>query len=241
LLSILKNAARSVLLTIGWDLTTNLRYDRLTRKIIMQLVRPGMACVDVGCHKGEILDLLLAANPLGPHWGFEPIPDFRKELETKYQGRASIMPQALSTETGETEFHYVKNAPAYSGIKRRTYATSQPDISLISVPTARLDELLVNEKIGFVKIDVEGAELQVLLGAESLIARCRPYVLFEFGLGASDHYGTRPEDLFDYFDRKEMGIWTLQAFVVKEPPMSLSSFTDCYLSNSEYYFLAGPK
>jgi hypothetical protein len=47
------------------------------------------------------------------------------------------------------------------------------------------------------KVDVEGAELQVFKGTVQTIKRSRPLIVFEHGLGAADYCGTAPEILYD--------------------------------------------
>ena len=56
--------------------------------------------------------------------------------------------------------------------------------------------------IDFIKIDVEGAEFLVLSGAKNILLKSKPVVVFEYGLGASDFYGTDPEMMFGYFNEK---------------------------------------
>ena len=48
-------------------------YDALTREIIRRELKPDSTCVDVGCHSGEILDMMLEAAPRGEFYCFEPI------------------------------------------------------------------------------------------------------------------------------------------------------------------------
>ncbi len=47
-----------------------------------------------------------------------------------------------------------------------------------------------------IKIDVEGAEREVLEGAIETIVRYKPTVVFEHGKGAAPHYATGPRDVY---------------------------------------------
>ena len=51
--------------------------------------------------------------------------------------------------------------------------------SLFKVRAEKLDNLIKNENIGFIKIDVEGHEKNVLVGAEKIIKKCKPNLLVE--------------------------------------------------------------
>ncbi len=64
-------------------------------------------------------------------------------------------------------------------------------------------------------------------------------MLFEFGKGASDFYDTKPEDFYNYFT-KDIGLkkYTLDAFLCKSPPLTISNFESLFNSNKEYYFVA---
>jgi hypothetical protein len=64
------------------------------------------------------------------------------------------------------------------------------------VNTQRLDSALPDDYVpSFLKIDVEGAELQVLQGALETLRRHRPIIWFEHGTGGAEHYGTKPADV----------------------------------------------
>lgn len=237
----LKDIARKTLNFLHLDLTKNLEYDRLTKKIIKEVVSTNSNCIDVGCHKGEILDEIISSAPNAYHFAFEPIPLFFENLKTKYNNYNNItfLPFALADKNGTASFNYVKNAPAYSGLNKREYAQKQPDIQEINVEIKRLDDLIPeNVKIDFIKIDVEGAELGVLMGAKRIIEDNKPVIIFESGIGASDYYGTSPENVFDFFDKEvKMKVTLLKGFLDRKS-LSRQEYIDVYNRREEYSFVA---
>lgn len=236
-----KAIVRETLMFLHLDITLNLKYDRLTKVIMKSRLKPDSNCVDVGCHKGEILEMMLKFAPNGKHFAFEPIPQLLNELKSKFDGKATIYQYALSDSKGggKTTFNLVKNAPAYSGIKQRHYDIDNPEIEVITVDLSTMDEVLENQKIDFIKIDVEGGEFGVLKGARNLLKANMPTILFECGKGASDYYGTKPADIFRYLTQ-EIGlrIFTLQDFIKGQKSLSESEFVQCFDTIKEYYYVA---
>ena len=235
-----KNLIRSTLNFLYLDLTKNLEYDRLTSKIMGGAIKNDSNCIDIGCHKGEILDIMLKNSPDGIHYGFEPLPYLYNELKNKYKDKATILPYALSDKSGQSTFQYVKNAPAYSGIKKRRYDIDNPEIEEIEVEIKKLDETIpIDLKIDFIKIDVEGAEYGVLKGGEKLLKKHKPVIVFEFGLGASDYYETTPNDIFNFLT-SDIGlqIFLLKSYLNSSKPLTLQEFTASFQTNKEYYFIA---
>jgi len=237
---IFKEIIRKSLVFLHLDLTKNLKYDRLTTLIMRKELKIDSNCIDVGCHKGEILDLMFKFSPKGSHYAFEPIPYLYNDLATRFKNRAEIYSCALSDTKGNTTFHLVKNAPAYSGIKKRRYDISNPEIEEINVELRTLDSIIPKgNKIDLIKIDVEGGEFGVLKGAKELIKRDKPIIIFECGMGASDFYGTDPKDLFDYINKEfGMSIFTLSDFSADRKSMTIDDFAEYFENNKEYYFVA---
>lgn len=222
---------------MGLDLTKNLKYDRLTKQVIKKGVTNDSVCVDVGCHKGEIFDLFIKQSPTKKHFGFEPIPSFYNQLKEKYS-KHHIFNYALSDDEGETEFQYVKNAPAYSGIKNRKYAIDNPEIETIKVPLRRLDDV-IKSKVDFIKIDVEGGELNVLKGSKNLILKHKPIIIFECGLGASDYYNVTPQEIFHFIsDDLTLKVSLLDRWLKNKESLTKDEFINLYNLNKEYYFIA---
>ncbi len=224
------------------DISQNLRYDRMTERIMRRLISRGSNCIDVGCHKGEILEQMLTLAPDGQHYAFEPIPGFYKELVKRFGDEVKVFPYALSSAEGEVNFRHVKNAPAYSGIKERKYDVAKPDVEIIAVKAKRLDDIVPeHHDIAFIKIDVEGGEFDVMKGAQQLLRRCRPAIVFECGLGASEYYKTDPSDLYAFLKGiPGYQLYTLKSFCNGSTPLSEKEFSDHYINNTEYYFIASP-
>lgn len=238
----LKETIKQILALLHIDITKNMKYDRQTRSIIKKAVDHTSNCLDVGCHKGEILDLFLKYAPRGKHYGFEPIPVLYTQLKKTYSGKAEILPYALSEEPGEAVFNYVKNAPAYSGLKQRKYDVEKPEIEEVKVKLEKLDNIIPKtQSIRLIKIDVEGAELGVLKGGKDTICRNKPFIIFEFGLGASDYYGNTPEQMYGFLVGEcGLKMSLLKSWLNNKEPLSLEQLKEVYSKNTEYYFIAHP-
>ncbi len=239
-MSIFKTLLRESFITLRLDVTKNIKYDRLTRKILKKLLRQNDNCIDIGCHHGEILDLIIKYAPRGNHYAFEPIPHLFTKLGAKYKERTTVFPYALSDTAGKTTFNHVRNAPAYSGIKKRRYDIANPEIEEIVVEMKCLDDVISkDERIHFIKIDVEGNEFGVLKGAKNLLKKEKPVILFECGKGASDYYGTKPSDIYTFLTGDiGLNIFTLSAFLKKGKALSSGDFDNFFNTNKEYYFVA---
>jgi len=237
----MKSIVKKLLSGMGIFITRNQRYDYLTEQIFAKILQENSNCVDIGCHKGEVLKQMLRYSPKGNHYAFEPIPSlFETYLKNQFPENCHLYNLGLSERESEKTFNFVVSNPAYSGFEKRSYK-GEEKIELITVQTARLDQILPESyNPDLIKIDVEGAELEVLKGSEKILARCKPVILFEHGKGASDIYGTSPEDIFDLLCSKhEFRIFTLESFLKNNDSLDLSKFKALYESGQEYYFVAG--
>ncbi len=239
----IKQLLKAILKRLPFDFTQNQRYDTQTKKILQRHCKPDSNCIDIGCHKGEVLDWILSVAPRGRHWGFEPLPDLFGELCQKYASRTNctFSNVALSDHAGTATFNYVISNPAYSGLQKRKYDKPDERDTTIDVQTNCLDALLPEQlHIDFIKIDVEGGELQVLRGAQATLLRCRPIVVFEHGLGAADCYGTQPKDIWAVFANCGMSVSLMERWLQGAPALTLQAFEEEFYSARNYYFIAYP-
>lgn len=222
--------------------TRNQQYDKQTLKIIQKVCQPGSNCIDIGAHKGEVLDQMLKYAPGGTHYAFEPIPDLYEQLKKKYSGtRCVISPIALSNKKGTSSFNYVISNPSYSGLVKRKYDREGEKDTQIEVHTDLLDEVLpAGYKPTLVKIDVEGGELLVMEGARKTLEQYKPVIIFEHGLGASDFYGSTPEKVFSLLSDCGLKVSRMIDWLNGKSPLGKEQFCDIYRRNSDYYFIAHP-
>lgn len=223
-------------------LTKNEHYDRLTQQIIQEVCQSNSNCIDIGAHEGRILDMILAAAPNGKHHAFEPIPALYEQLKKEFGTRAMIHSEALSNQTGPSNFNLVLSNPALSGIKKRPYWKSEIDSS-IQVKTDCLDHIIdTSTKIDLIKMDVEGAELWVIEGALATIERCQPFLLFECGKMGGEAYHFSAKDAFDLLVlRLKYRIFTLDAWLKKANSLGWEDFQTHFEQGTEFFFFAAPK
>lgn len=216
-------------------------YDKQTVAVMKRSLSRGSNCVDVGCHSGQILKEILRFAPAGTHYAFEPIQELYRGLVERYPG-VNVFDLGLSDTVGKTSFQYVTDAPAYSGFRRREYDRPRVSIEEIEVKTDLLDNIIAEDfPVHFIKIDVEGAELQVLRGAIDTIRRNKPIIVFEHGLGGADFYGTTPEEVYDLLSAQcGLCLSLMESWLRNEEPLSREEFADQFYQHINYYFIAHP-
>lgn len=233
-------ALKSLLKKLPVPLSKNHGYDLLTKKIIRRHCSATSNCIDAGAHKGEVLDWFLKYAPEGRHFAFEPVPDLFQALQKKYAGRnCQVYDIALSDTKAMAPFNYVISNPAYSGLKKRKYDRKKESDTVIQVSTDTLDHLIpAAMPIHFIKIDVEGGEMDVLKGAVRILSDYHPVVVFEFGMGGSDLYGTTPDKMFSFFEGFNYQLFLLNDFIRKRSPLGLEDFSNEFYHKRNYYFVA---
>lgn len=236
----LKDTIRKILFDFNIPATTNLRNDILLKKILKQSLSKNDNAIDIGAHKGEILELFLKYAPQGKHFAIEPIPFFYNKLKNKFP-EVTVFPYAVGNKTETTEFYWIKDKPAYSGLNKRKFSEQNSEIQPLMIDVKKLDDIIPKEiKIKFIKIDVEGAELQALEGSKNIIQKDKPLIAFEFGLGGSDFYSTTATDMFNFFTMLQYQLFDFESFLNQSPPYSQSLFKKTYQDNIIYNFLAIP-
>lgn len=146
--------------------------------IVPYLASSDKVSIDIGANKGVYTYALLKCS--AQVHAFEPNPKLFRVLESWSNGHAALHPVALSDSSGQAELLVPKSKRGYSnqgGSLSRVKVGDQP-CGVVTVETIRLDDLGLTN-VGFMKVDVEGFETQVLRGGERLLRQQRPNLLVE--------------------------------------------------------------
>jgi FkbM family methyltransferase len=175
------------------------RDDAAIQDLLRRTLAPDSVCVDVGSNTGRILGMMVETAPRARHIAVEALPHLAAALTQKFP-HVTVHGVALSDKPGTETFQHVVGLPGWSGF----HTPSDPlppgkHLEEIRVTVKTLDEIVPKSTVvRLIKIDVEGAELQVLRGAIETIRRCRPTIVFEYGEGHSRTFGTTPDVIYDY-------------------------------------------
>ena len=149
---------------------------------------------DVGANKGQYLSMMLQqiSSKYQPDIHcFEPQQKAFEKLKevAKNQNHITLNNFALGSSKGEIDLYNDNAESEYGSLYPADYF--QHDIKLSNKERIRIDTLdnycqeRNIEKIDFLKIDVEGHEVEVLKGAENYIASGKvDFIQFEFGLAS---------------------------------------------------------
>ena len=199
-------------------------------------------CVDVGCHKGKFLDAMRRAAPNGRFFAFEPSPYLYDLLKSKYRAdaRVRVFNYALSSSDGEATFYVNERDMGLSGLSARRERLGEDPLTKVGAVLRTLDGVLGDQRVDLIKIDVEGAEYDVLQGARAILARFRPRILFEFGRGGAEYFGVDADAMFQFLDRAGYNVFTMEN-VTPGGALTIEAFRDCFERNTHYNFVAAPR
>lgn len=199
------------------------RDNAYVRALLKSMLKRDSVCIDVGAHQGFFLGQFLEFAPMGQHLAFEPIPKLASELKHKFPS-VKVYENALSDYEGQTTFQYVPEFAGWSGLRRQSYPRATHPQS-IQVTLRRLDHVVEDHAtIAFIKIDVEGAELEVLRGAAGVLRRQRPVVYFECAKIHHINYETTPKMVHECLTGCGMGLF----LVDRTGPLTIEAFTEIY-------------
>jgi FkbM family methyltransferase len=174
------------------------------QEFIRPYLKPGSIAIDVGAHIGNFtVPMARALGPTGAVISFEPFPVVFDCLEANVRkaaneeidfARVVRIQKAVGVTNGKTKLYCNPSNIAGASLLGNLFG----DENGIPVEVVTLDSLPLDKHVSFIKIDVEGGELDVLKGAEKLLLKQHPALFIETQPSAFVAAGISEEDFFNY-------------------------------------------
>jgi FkbM family methyltransferase len=158
------------------------RDQRAEFKVIAAHLRGGDIACDIGANKGSYVYWLSRCVGHGRVVAFEPQPDLARRLSDVCRAvgldNVTVEAKAVDLHAGRQELYIPTGHQPGASLRRA--AVEDGSFTTLSVPLVSLDEYFgPADRIALLKIDVEGAELGVLRGAERILRQHAPLLVFE--------------------------------------------------------------
>jgi FkbM family methyltransferase len=183
--------------------------DTYVKDAIDKYVTPDSVCVDVGANLGYV-SLYLAAR-CKRVYSFEPQPVVFLQLCANLflNQRLNVTPYNMGLHSHTTFLDFANYQSGWVGTSdysdynniRSIGSISLTDTPHGTIPANRLDQM-INTKVDFIKIDAQGADIDVLIGAQDLVAAYHPIIIFEYEDDLSRvNYGRNMEDVYSFVSK----------------------------------------
>lgn len=185
-------------------------FDYHAAEMLARCIEPGDTCFDVGANSGQMSCLMArCAGKSGRVVAFEPHPEVHEDLVKnvalwRNSAYAEIQTEkiALSSEDGTAELKI--KADFWENRGRSSLQAGNPSESTVQVTTQKLDTYCENTpKIGVMKVDVEGHELAVFQGANSML---QSHAIRDIVFESNDEYPTEVTHFLEKLGYKIFGI-----------------------------------
>lgn len=157
--------------------------DPAEMRFMCERLRPGDLAVDVGCFKAAYTYWMRrCVGATGSVAAFEPQPEqvayIRKMIAGMKWRNVTVEAKGVSNAVGELELLRPASGHEATFVARKADAT---ECERIRVPVTTLDAYFAERggRPAFIKVDVEGHELEVLEGARETVSAHRPALLVE--------------------------------------------------------------
>ncbi|UCD31127.1 MAG: FkbM family methyltransferase [Desulfobacterales bacterium] len=147
------------------------------------VLQEGDVFIDVGSHAGKYaIRLARQIGNKGQVIAIEPEPYnfeiLKRNVELNNFRNIILQNIACSDTNGDIKLYVDDKATTLHSIRKNSDIIGKE----INVQTQKIDTLLLNlniDKVDLIKIDVEGAELEVLKGSINTLQRCHPSIIYE--------------------------------------------------------------
>lgn len=160
-------------------------YELPTINFFRKQIKQGMCVIDVGANVGyHSLIMTKLVGQKGSVYSFEPeiknIELLNTNIKLNRFKNINIIKKAVSNQNGSIKL-YLSNSDNL-GVHSTVFCEDTVSNKFEEIEAVKLDDFVTDnqiKKVDFVKIDVEGAETDVLAGMENILLNHRPIIVME--------------------------------------------------------------
>lgn len=192
---------------VSFHLVLKGKWEETETELIKNEIYDGNVVLDIGANIGYFT--LIFAKKVGSKgkvFAFEPEPNnfrlLKKNVQVNNFQNVVIENFALSENNGRINL-YLSERDVGS---HRVYQSNKVTNNFVTVKKIKLDDYLkkysFSKNISFIKLDVEGAELDVLKGMTGILKNNKPLkILLEYSPSNLKEFGNNPEELLKFLNQ----------------------------------------
>jgi FkbM family methyltransferase len=170
--------------------------------LALSYIKPGTVVLDVGANFGQMTVMFAErAGAAGKVYSFDA-DDFifeilQRNIEANgLQSRVVPIFGAVHNVDGETLYFPVQDFKRWDSYG--SYGIDYNAAAGRAVKTLTIDSLDITEPVSFMKVDIQGGDLQAMQGAVKTIARHRMPIIFEYEYHFEDEYKLSFQEYVDF-------------------------------------------
>jgi FkbM family methyltransferase len=216
-------------LVIGWRIV-NGTYEPETCVLLRAILHESDICLDIGANVGYLTAIMAqAVGENGSVIAFEPLPQAYRLLEMTVRESDLRNVQLKNLGCGHarsrTKLYYSASQQMGGSYIALGPQAEPEELDCVEVEIADLDSELGNlHRIDFVKMDIEGAEIDALQGMRQLLAAHRPSLVVEINAPCLARNSATPQDLVQFLWEHQYRVFEissgdakLREFVLAQP------------------------
>jgi FkbM family methyltransferase len=169
---------------IGWNIFFFKEYEASTNAILSKYIKEGDIVIEAGSNLGSETLLISKLIGKGHIYGFEPNPYTFERLKINVSinelRNVAVYDYAMGEKNGEISFNIYPKGFCNPGMSSKYMETAAS--KKITVVQKTLDTFIKENnisKVNFIKMDIQGAEMDMIMGSDDTISRFKPVIFTE--------------------------------------------------------------
>ena len=193
------------------------QHHRELHSALSQLIDSDCVILDVGSHAGQFAKLFARLGPAGHVYAFEPgsyaLSILRPAIRFKRLRNVTVIPCGLSDVPSQLDLSVPIKPSGNVGFGLSHVAATDADLADDhrvgwryideTIELTTIDRFVAEraiDRVDFIKADIEGWEMRMLMGAEATLARFHPSLMIEVVDRHLERAGDNATALFEYLD-----------------------------------------